>query len=186
MSRSMTAAMLAAIAAGTVRPFFLFEAEFASGTIWVWTGHGDLTWGGKTWNGVGDFSGISTITETGEVRATGLIVSLSGISAALISAVYNEARQGKPGTVWIGALTSAGAVVDAPFPCFKGRLDVPSDEDDGERATITISYESLLVDLERPKERRYTPEDQAIDYPDDRGFAYVAGLQDVQLVWGRA
>jgi hypothetical protein len=72
-----------------------------------------------------------------------------------------------------------------PVLQFEGRLDVPAIEDGEDTATIAISYESELIDLERARERRYTPEDQAIDYPGDLGFAYVAALQDAQITWGR-
>lgn len=186
MSRALTASLLAQIQAGTVQPIIFFEGEFSSGFVRAWSGIGDLGWDSKTWAGVGNFMGMSPITETGDVQAVGIVVSLSGVPASLTSTVYSEARQGKPGKVWLGAFDSSGAVIADPYLTFSGRLDVPTDEDDGETVKISISYESRLVDLERPRERRYTPEDQAIDYPTDKGFEFVAGLQDAQLVWGRS
>ena len=186
MARGLTAGLLAEIIAGSLRPIVFFEAEFSSGTIYVWSGYGDLSWDSKTWSGVGHFMGISPMMDTGTVQAVGVSIALSGIPSSLTSLVYTEARQGKPGTVWLGALDSTGAVVSDPYLSFKGRLDVPTDEDNGDTAKITITYESRLVDLERPRERRFTPEDQAIDYASDKGFDFVAGLQDAQLVWGRS
>lgn len=186
MSRDLTASLLAQITAGSLKPVVFFEGEFSTGFIRVWSGIGDITWDAKTWSGVGYLGQISPITESSDIVARGVSVSLSGIPASLISAVYTEARQGKPGKIWLGALDDNNAVIADPFLSFSGRLDVPTDEDDGETAKISISYESRLVDLERPRERRYTTEDQAIDYGTDKGFEFVPGLQDAQFVWGRA
>ena len=106
----------------------------------------------------------------------------NGVLHDIISAALGQARR-LPGKVWIGALDSAGAVIADPFLAFEGRLDVPDIIDDGETCTVTVSYESRLIDLERPRERRITHEDQQIDYPGDRFREYVAGLQDQVIVW---
>lgn len=74
-------------------------------------------------------------------------------------------------------------VIADPFLAFEGRLDVPDISDDGESCTVRVSYESRLIDLERPRERRITHEDQQIDYPGDLGREYVASLQDKVVVW---
>ena len=77
------------------------------------------------------------------------------------------------------------SLIADPFLCFAGRLDVPDMVIGGERMTIAVAYESRLIDLDRARERRYTSEDQKIDYPDDLGFDFVPALQDMQIVWGR-
>jgi hypothetical protein len=48
-----------------------------------------------------------------------------------------------------------------------------------------LTAESRLIDLERSRERRYTSEDQKIDYPNDKGLEFIADLQDKEIVWGR-
>ena len=40
-----------------------------------------------------------------------------------------------------------------------------------------------MIDLQRPKSRRYTKEDQQIDFPTDLGFDFVPELQDIQIIW---
>ena len=44
---------------------------------------------------------------------------------------------------------------------------------------------NVLIDLNRSRVRRYTNEDQQIDYPTDVGFEYVQSLQDFEIKWGR-
>jgi hypothetical protein len=75
-------------------------------------------------------------------------------------------------------------VVGTPYLAFSGRLDVPVIDEAGDTATISISYESRLADLDRPRIRRYTDQDQRAEYPNDGGLRYIAGLQDKQVTWG--
>lgn len=184
MARDLTASVITQLQAASVEVGVLFEGEFASGWVRLWSGVGTLSWDGKSWSGVGTLLGISGIDETNEIRASGLTVSLSGVPSDLLSAALGDARSGKTGRVYL-AFFSGGSIVADPILQFEGRLDVPAIEDGPDTATISISYESELIDLERARERRYTPEDQAIDYPGDLGFAYVAALQDAQITWGR-
>lgn len=185
MARDLTAGMLSAIAAGTVRPVLFYEGAFASGTVRLWTGLGTVSWNSQSWVGAGSLLGMSSIQETTEVRAAGLTISLSGMPGTLISLALSNARQGADGLVYLGFLDSTGAIIADPALAFAGRLDVPEIVDAGETCTISISYESRLIDLERARERRYTQEDQRLDYPDDDGFNQVPGLQDAVILWGR-
>ena len=186
MSRTLTTAMEDASLAATVTPVVLVDIEVASSEhVRAWSGIGDLIYGGNTYTGTGTFGTISAVEETTELKATGLTLSLSGIPAALVSTSLNSIRQGLPGIVYLGALNSAGALIADPLVLFSGLVDVPKLDDGGETATISISLESLEVDRERSRVRRYTPEDQYLIDATDRGFEYVASLQDKQIVWGR-
>jgi hypothetical protein len=184
MARDLTASVITQLQAASVEVGILFEGEFASGWVRLWSGIGTLSWDSKTWTGTGNLLGISGIDETAEVRASGMTVSLSGVPSDLLSAALGDARSGRIGRVYL-AFFSGGSIVADPILQFEGRLDVPAIEDGPETATISISYESELIDLERARERRYTPEDQAIDFPGDLGFDYVASLQEAQITWGR-
>lgn len=182
--RDLTGAMQTALAADKLRPVLFYEGQFASGTLRLWSGVGDFSWNGYTWAGAGQLLGMTPIAETSDVRATGITLSLSGMPATLLSVVLSNARHGYEGTVWLGLLDSAGAIIADPFISFKGRLDVPAIEEAGEGCTISISYESRLIDLDRARDRRYTHEDQSIDYPLDLGFEYVPSIQNAQINWG--
>jgi len=57
-------------------------------------------------------------------------------------------------------------------------------QESGNVANVNITGESRLIDLEIARERRYTSEDQKIDFPDDKGFEFVADLQNKEIVWG--
>jgi hypothetical protein len=185
MARDLGAALISEVQAGTVRPVLLFEGVFATGTLNAWTGVGTLSWDSKSWVGTGAFGSVSAIEETDQVVASGIQVALNGIASTNVSLALQSCRQGAAGKVWLALLDSAGAIVGTPYLAFSGRLDVPVIDEGGDSATITIAYESRLADLERPRIRRYTDEDQRAEYPGDLGFQYVAGLQDKPIPWGQ-
>jgi hypothetical protein len=182
-TRGLSAAQNAALAADTIRPAMLFEGQFATGWVRLWSGLGNFVWGGNTYIGAGEFLSCSTVDEGEGVASRGVQVTLSA-SASLVSAALGSARQGMPGRVYLALFDAAGALVDQPVLLFAGRMDVPTFARSGDRATITLAYEDELVDLERARIRRYTPEDQALTDPADRGFDFVTALQDVSVVWG--
>jgi len=183
MSRDLTAGALTETAAAALRPVVFYEGEYVSGTLRLWSGVGSIDWNGHTWTGAGSLLGIAEVTETADLKAAGWSVSLSGVSTALIAVAMAEAQLGQDGLMWFGFIDAAGAVVVDPYLAFQGRLDVPVIEDGGETCTIAIQYESRLVDLERPRLRRWTAEDAKIDYPDEAGFDYVPGLPQQVLRW---
>jgi hypothetical protein len=184
MPRSVTPAFAAAVAAGTVRPALLVEALFDSGALRLWTGIGDLTWNGETWTGAGTALAVEAIGERGDVQALGTSVTLSGIPSALVALALAEPYQGRMVRIWQALLDDAGAVVADPDERFGGRCDVMSISDDALTATITMTVESRMIDLQRPRMRRYTHADQQIAHPLDRGLEYVATIQDQQIKWG--
>lgn len=183
--RELAAALMSGIQGSTVRPVMFFEGDFQGGFVRVWSGVGDFSWNSETWTGVGTLGAITDIEETDEIKAAGVTVALSGIDPAMISLALQSIRQNKPGKLWFALVDAAGALVADPYLCFEGRLDVAEIDEGAQTATVSIKYENRLVDLERARERRYTHEDQQLEYPGDKGFEYVAALQDVQITWGR-
>jgi len=186
MSRTISPAVLAELSAGVVRPAIFFESAFPSGVLRLWSGLGPITWAGQTWTGAGTLLAVSPIEETTDVVAGGTTVTLSGVPTDLVSLVIADAQQGAPGRLWIGMLSAGGAVIADPVAWFTGRLDVPTISDGANTCTITVTYESRLIDLGRARQWRWTDESQKALYPGDRGLEYVTTIQDRQIVWGRS
>jgi len=185
MSRNLTSALQAELAKQALAPIVLVQAQFTSGTIYVWSGVGSVSWNGQTWLGVGNLGSISTVAEATEVEAQGIVVKLSGIPAALIAQVLGECRINAPVKVWLGAVDSAGAIIADPYQVFGGVMDVPEIDEGGDTCSVSLHVENRLIDLGRARERRWTHEDQKIDWPTDRGFEYVASLQEWDGQWGK-
>ncbi|OOY31581.1 hypothetical protein [Thioclava sp. F36-6] len=187
MSRDMQAANIAAIGDQMVRIVGFFEGEFAGGTVRLWTGDigTNFIWDGKEWAGAGTLLGFSNIEETNDVVASGISVSLSGVPVDMVAIVIAEAEQNAPGTLWIGFMSEDWHLLADPELVFSGLLDVPTIEDGADTCTVTISYESQLIDLQREREWRYTNESQQVLYPGDKGFEYVTSIQNKTVNWGK-
>lgn len=184
MARDLTAGMIAAATATTVRFAAAIEAQFDSGTGRVWTGTATLSWGGNSWTGLGDLIGADAIEEATAVSAKGVALTLSGIPSSLITLALDDDYRGKPVIIYILQMNSAFTSVEYSYQQFAGRMDTMTIEDGGETATITLQCESNLVDLERPKIRRYTDEEQQQILAGDRGLEFVAALAEKPLYWG--
>ena len=185
MSRDVTSSVNAIFESQSVTPFLAIDLAFDGGNFVAWTGYGNLTFGGTTYVGAGDFLSVSPIKESSEVQANGIDITLSGVPSDLISSALNETYQGRSCKLHLGVLDSSNAVVSDPYVLFSGRMDLMSIDDSGETANINITAESRLIDLDRTRERRYTSEDQKIDFPNDKGLEFIADLQDKEIVWGR-
>ncbi|WP_127109937.1 hypothetical protein [Pararhodobacter zhoushanensis] len=185
MSRDMTAAAIAAIARSETPRLALFvEGQFESGALRLWSGLGPISWGGHEWTGAGQLLAVSPIEESNGVVAQGLTVALSGVPLDLVQIAIDEARQGDSGNVWLGMFEETGALIADPVFLFGGLLDVPQIDEGDDSCTISISYENQLIDLQRPRVRRYTHEDQQVKHPGDLGFEFVTTIQNQEDTWG--
>src|SRR5688572_28366855 len=122
--------------------------------------------------------------ETGEVRATGGTIELNGCDPVVLALADTENFQGRPVTVYKGALDAAGAVVAEPDIVYRGTIDTIDPEDEGETARVIIGVEGRAATFDRARERRCTPEDQALRFSGDKIFDFVAPLQDKEIVSG--
>lgn len=184
MSRSLTAGFITEATAAGNSPCLFFEGEFVTSTLRLWTGERDISWNSQTWLGNGYLQNITGAEETSDVQATRIVVHLSGVPSAQVSFALSEPALNKPGKVWFGFLTSAGAVVADPYLMFEGKCDAVELIEGPDGTNLQIAYESHAADLERPKSSRYTDEAQKRFYSTDKGFEFVAKLKDLELQWG--
>ena len=186
MSRSLTSAMQSAVTADLVRPITLVQCAFDSGNLNLWNGIGNLTVDSVDYVGAGTLLSISAISESAELTANGITVALSGVTEPLISKARDEDYQGRELKVLLGIINEDGTVSVDPVVVFSGFMDTMVLNDGGETATIQVTVENRLIEFERTRVRRYTAEDQKIDYPNDKGLEFVAEMAEKEIVWGRA
>jgi len=129
-------------------------------------------------------------------KLRGVSIELSGIPASLLNDVLNEVRVLGPCNIWLALFDATGTLIADPFLSYQGKMDQPSISDDGKTITCAIAIENVLVDLNRPCYRRYTPDDQQIDLAAtltrlglspstvDTGFRFVPGMQEQIIFWG--
>lgn len=190
--RVLSAAVLSAITAGTIRPVMFFEGEYVSGSaaayVRIFTGIGTLSWDGKNWTGGRDLVSITPIKESRGLQAIGFAVRVTGLPADKLLIYLASMRKNKPGRLWLGFFDAAGAVIVSPYLLRRGRFDIAPIERNGDTVTIEARYEDRLLLLERAGgpngERRYTNEDQQLRLAGDVGFFQVPELQDARDMWG--
>lgn len=187
MPRSMSPGMLAALQATQLLPAIFVSLQFSTGTVYIWSGLGNLTWNGHTWTGVGSLGGISPIQEGATVDASGITLTLSGIDNALLADALQNLQVGLPVTIYLGLFDNASptSLLPDPLVAWAGRADQPTIDVGAETATISIACENRLIDMDVAVDRRYTHDDAQIDHPGDLGFQFVNSLQDLIIYWGR-
>tara|TARA_R100001509_G_scaffold133431_1_gene87016 strand:- start:249 stop:881 length:633 start_codon:yes stop_codon:yes gene_type:complete len=209
MSRDLNSNLISQITSSDFRPFFAVEALFASSTLRLWTGLGPITISGNEYTGAGTLLSIGQLEETSEIAVRGLDFTLSGIPSDLLSLALSEPYQGRPLTLYFGItdlqttfilkedggfvlLESGDNLLDeedigdgTPAQMFRGFLDTMTIQEGADTATISVTVENRLIDLERSRVLRYTDQSQKARFPDDKGFAFVEDLQDKTIQWGR-
>ena len=206
MSRDLNSDLITQITSPAFRPFFAINATLDSTALRLWTGLGDLSISGETYTGVGEFLGIGDLEEASDISVKGLSLTLSGIPSDLISLALNTPYQGRELTMFFGVtdlqrvflLQENGSFLlletddriivgddDAPAQMFRGFIDTMTIEENAESASIMVSVENRLIDLERQRVFRYTDQSQKAVHPNDKGFEFVEDLQDKTFNWGR-
>ena len=198
MSRVLSSGMESAVEADLVRPIvlvqLLFDDVYDDETppnlihtqLYLWNGIGNLVVGGITYVGAGTLLSIGEIAETSELQANGMTATLSGITDPLLAKARDVDYQGRELKVLLGAMDASNGVISSPVTVFSGFMDTMVINDSAETATIQITVENRLIEFERTRIRRYTAEDQKIDYPNDKGLEFVAEMAEKEIVWGRS
>lgn len=171
-----------------IYPVLLVFLDWPNTPVRVWAGMGTLVWGGQSWLGVGDLGGISPVQESMDGAANGITLAISGVKATNVVEVLDNRIQGKSAKIYLGMMTTVGEVAGTwdvePYCVFDGLIDTADISSNGETSTISVKLEKEFIDS-RSQSRRYTDQDQKIDYPTDRGFEFVAGIANKTVLWGR-
>lgn len=182
MARSIPAGLMTALTQSVIEPFYAIEMIFDTMPVRFWTGIGDRTLEGNTYTGAGGLLSISDLEEIGDLSAKSASVTISGISTDIVALALVEPYQRRPCRILFGCTVPAPNDV---IEMFSGKMNTMTIEDAPDSATITLTIESRLIELQRAKTRRYNHESHISRYPGDTFFATVADLQDRQVTWGR-
>lgn len=185
MSRTITGAAAAAFASANVPMLVLIALYFDSGTVYLTNAPYTVTWQGNDFLGVGRFLGLESLGESGGIEAVGVGMTLSGVPSDMLAIALAENYQGNTAKVWIAPLDDNFQILADPVGPFIYRMDTMPIKL-GTTATIKLNCESRLVDLNRPRVRRYNDADQREEFPTDGGMKFVEQMVDKTLVWGRA
>lgn len=186
MARTLPAALSSELNADELKPFYAVELSFDSADLRFWTGYNDIIANGQSWMGSGTILSFSQTAENTDLSADGMTLTFSGLESAIVAIVLGENYRGRIARVYLGALDSTNQPVSDMYQIFAGRMDVMTLQENGATATVSINLENVLIDLDRPRSRKLTNEEQIKRYPGDNSLNGVAQLQDRQIAWGRA
>ena len=206
MTRTVPSVVLNALDDDVINPFFAVELLFDSpNEIHLWTGVGDLDYDGKIWTGAGNLLDISSVDEAADLAARGATITLSGMTSEVVSLALQEPYQGRVCNIYFGTF-STGAILQESGSfillqdgskiniedgstgfnqTFSGYMDQMNIQENPDTATIELTVENKLIDLERPRIARYTSAYQKSVYPGDKGMDFIEDLQDKEIIWGR-
>lgn len=181
MSRDLASVITSNIGNTVINPFFTVDMEFDSGTLHIWTGQGTTTIDSNVYAGVGSMINISQIGETSEIAAKGMSLSMSGLPDDILSAALTEPYHGRICTLYMGMMEDPTVHSEI----FSGYMNQMTIDEDESVSTITLAVESRLIELERPRVRRYTGSYHKTVYPGDLGFDFVESMIGKETLWGK-
>lgn len=185
MSRGLSASMQSLLTAEVIRPILLIDLMFDTAPLYLWNGVGNLSYDSKTYIGAGTLLSVGGITESTELQANGTSIVLSGIGSALTQVARDEDYQGRLAYIKLGAMDENADVIATPIELFSGFMDVMTITESGETSSIALTIENRLIAFDRTNVRRYTDQDQKIDYASDYGLEHVTAIQEMEVRWGR-
>lgn len=175
--------MNAALDGSVSRPAILGEMEFASGTVRLWSGMGDLVYDSNTYTGVGALLGVEFPEESSDGSSTGATFTLSGIDSSWNSLALTENYQGRDCTLYYLEFDSNWDIVADPIRFFKGVMDQMTIQDEGSTSVVSLSVERENYDS-RAENSLYDDQEQKRRFPGDRGFEFLPAMQEINLHWG--
>lgn len=182
MPRTTDATLISAVQAPNLKVALFVQLTFATTAAYLWSGFGSILFNGQTWTGVGSLLGIEAIEDGFNVQARGIAVMLSGLDPVLLEDCMSEFVLGAPAVISLGLYVD-GTLYATPFTSWLGCMDRPEIEVSETGATITINCENALVSMNTPVDRRYTIEDQQMQWPQDLGMNFVDSIQNITTYW---
>ena len=185
MARNVHSNTLTALSAPLVRPILLVKLEL-NPIATFWSGVGNLSWSGDIYEGAGGLAKITSIKEQSLLQATGTKFELNGIPLKNLNIALAAEYQDKIAKIWLALTNDTLNIIGNPVLLFLGRMDIMNISEDGQTASISVTVENRLMDLERPRVRFYTDADQKERYPADKGLEFVIPINDgSKLIWGK-
>lgn len=214
MARNITGTIQTEVNKDAVQPILLMEFNFSTvlrfwtgvgDLTWnslTWTGSGDVIKlsgldetsrveaTGITFELAGVDAALMSLALQEDVQGRPVNVWLGFIGAGTVSAITDptggatitDPTGGADITDPAGGV--AGNVLADPVGPYEYRMDSFSIDDTPPFPRITLKAESYLASLTRARPRRYTHEDQQIEFPGDLGLEYAASIQNKAIRWG--
>lgn len=181
--RSLTAEQKAALRDPKTRVVNLVEMGHPTGTQYLWSGTGTLTYNGNDYFGCGLFGAITGVEQASDPRITQIAFIAAGAPADVLD-VVEEDLKGYQATISMALVTPDDRVIGAALPVDTVDLDTQStDASEDGTFTIAVTGQSAFWQLEKPSMLVWSSESQKAEYSDDTGMDALTTLEDLDITW---
>jgi hypothetical protein len=195
VSRSIAADLATDIAAERATVLHFLEMRFLSGTVYLNTGYTDISYTGQTYTAIGGALGFEAVQEGTDANANAVVVHLSGVDQALLSALLEEDYQGRVVNLSLAHMNTGGTLVADPLLLFSGRMSggfvIEESRDTsgalrGGTVDIAATFVDRLADLEQVRGYRLSNTSLAAEFAAEQFFAFLSGqVAPSTDLWGK-
>lgn len=188
MGRTLHADTSTAVTQPVVNWGVLVEFEYSdTEMVRVWTGRGALNWGGNIFGGLGEWGGVSQITENSDGALDSVTYTLSGVDEAVIDTLVAEMldgdTEGRLARCWVAFFDEAGDFLGEPVLL---RQDVQQDLstiDDESSTSAALNCSPPGLARGAASTRVYSDADHQAEYPGDDFFKNIetVGVTPIKL-----
>lgn len=177
--------------ASVVGVAWLTELEFTTGTLRFTTAPVTIVSGGDTWLGIGTLGAVSSISESEEITAQEVTLSLSIVDSSMISAALGnvESYRGRKATIYLQLLDETFKPVGNKVRRWVGLMDrvsITRDSSEGGDSIGSIELRCTRAGIARMRNSpgmRLTNEQQLARFPGDTGLRYIRTLLEKPSLW---
>lgn len=188
MSRLVNASVETAIAQPHVICGLFVDLDFTSGHFRAFNGTGEQTYNGQSYYGLGQFGGVSKISERIDARDfTPLTLGLSGVPADLFIEDVPDRPEyfGRSATIYF-VLFDESTMQPLPVeaPVFEGFMDKLTFQRRGAVADVQVTIKHHTDVWNQSIGLLYTHEHQRLIDNTDDGLNQVHTVETLEVVWG--
>jgi hypothetical protein len=173
LKRNIDPATLTALSRTPFYPVILVYLDWPDSPLYLHSNVGDISYDGKTWQGIGNFGGLQLPGEEVGLLSQPALARLIGVPQELDDFLEAPIRD-REGEILFGVTTerAGNVLIGAPFSIFIGYMDALRDI--VEAADGTLRRDIVLSLASGPSQRAFTDlfhtyEDQITAHPGDTG-----------------
>jgi|LakMenEpi03Aug12_release.lakeMendotaPanAssembly.Ray.scaffolds.fasta_scaffold59846_3 hypothetical protein len=170
-NRGMNAATQTEVAKQNITSFELLEIVLDAATYRYTNGPWNVSYGGNTYEALGNFLGFSEIQENTQMQIAEVTITLTGLKADSINFFASTDFIDRTVRIYRQLWNDTSGVVGT-YKIFEGRFKSAALEDSGDTITVGGVASNQFVDFERIAGRLTNDDDQQYHYPNDRFFEF--------------
>lgn len=181
---------------GRIGQAILVHMDFSDSPKRWWSGFGDMSVGGYTWQGLGDLITISPISTSYQISAEQVTFQVAATPEMLALALSAKDRvRDRAVTVYLqlfamddvtvdGSGIASGQPVGSPMALYSGTMQrMPWSATGSTQRTISVECEGNFFRRNSPPRGRWTDADQKARYPGDKGLERLPIYVNYETKW---